>query len=148
MGAFLNFRLLWTYKGRSGEIKAGAENLWTRAFSGVRAGMGDWSNAFGAIVEDVLDPYMERQFETEGVAGQGMTWADLAESTRRQRPDTTLLYVTGALSRSFRKGGAGHEEVITQKKLTWGSLVPYALFHQTGTGKGFGRDSVSTGPGT
>jgi hypothetical protein len=148
MGAFLDFKLKWTYQGRSGEIKAGQESLLTRAFSGIRAGIGDWSGAFGAIVEDVLEPYIENQFESEGAAGQGLRWADLAPSTRARRADTTLLYVSGALSRSFRKGGGGHTEVITPKKLTWGSLLPRALFHQTGTGKGFGRDRVQTGPGT
>ena len=150
MGAFLDFRLKWQYEGKTGEIKAGQESLFHRAFVNLRHEMMDWSPAFEIIAEDVLTPFVEQQFEKEGAAG-GMRWADLAPATleAREYPGRTILYQTGALLRSFVEKGGEHEETITPKKLIWGSRVPYSLFHQTGTGKGFQQASgVPTGPGT
>ena len=69
MGAFLDFRLKWQYQGRSGEIKAGQESLFHRAFVNLRHEMMDWSPAFEIIAEDVLTPFVEQQFEKEGAAG-------------------------------------------------------------------------------
>ena len=78
-----------------------------------------------------------------------MTWQDLAPSTvARRGSEHPILRVTGLLQESFQKGQPAHHEEITPRLLRWGSDVPYALFHQTGTGKGFGRDRVATGPGT
>ena len=150
MGAFLDFRLKWQYQGRTGEIKAGQESLFHRAFVNLRHEMMDWSPAFEIIAEDVLTPFVEQQFEKEGAAG-GLRWAELAPATleAREYPGRTILYQSGALLRSFVEKGGEHEETITPKKLLWGSRVPYSLFHQTGTGKGFQRASgVPTGVGT
>lgn len=160
MGAFLDFRLKWQYQGRTGEIKAGQESLFHRAFVNLRHELVDWSPAFGIIAEDVLEPFVQKQFKQEGAAGvdamrtskssgSGLDWQELAASTvARRGSDHPILNVSGALRGSFTKGGGAHHEEITPKKLVWGSDVPYALFHQTGTGKGFGRERVATGPGT
>ena len=159
MGAFLDFRLKWQYQGKSGEIKAGQESLFHRAFLNLRHELVDWAPAFQLIVEDVLEPFVEKQFQSEGAAGvdvvrsdkssgTGLDWQELAESTKRGRAGTTILYRSGSLAKSFRKGGGEHVENITPQKLQWGSSKPYALFHQTGTGKGFGQERVETGPGT
>ena len=171
MGAFLDFRLKWQYQGQTGEIKAGQESLFQRAFVNLKNELMDWSPAFEIIAEDVLTPFVEQQFETQGAAGvdtirsgkssgTGFDWQELAESTviartagRRaagifHRANVAILNATGLLKGSFERGGAQHEEIITPKKLIWGSRVPYALFHQTGTGKGYQRERVPTGPGT
>jgi len=160
MGAFLDFRLKWQYQGKTGEIKAGEESLFHRAFMNLRHELVDWSPAFETIAEDVLTPLVEKQFETQGAAG-GVTWAALAETTLSARSsgrraqgilhtsNLAILQASGTLKRSFVEKGGDHVETITPKKLTWGSAVPYGLFHQTGTGKGFQRASgVPTGPGS
>ena len=78
-----------------------------------------------------------------------LTWQELTANTIRQRGSAhPILHRSGMLEESFQKGQPAHYGEITPKKLTWGSAVPYALFHQTGTGKGFGKDRVTTGPGT
>ena len=41
--------------------------------------------------------------------------------------------MTGALARSFERGGAGHVEQVSARRLTWGSMIPTALFHEFGT---------------
>ena len=78
-----------------------------------------------------------------------LTWQELTANTIRQRGSAhPILHRSGMLEESFQKGQPAHYEEITPRKLTWGSSVLYALFHQTGTGKGFGKDRVATGPGT
>lgn len=49
---------------------------------------------------------------------------------------------------SFTKQGTDHVERIEEKLMEWGSADPIAVFHQTGTGKGFGHSRVETGKGT
>ncbi len=117
---------------------------------GLRKSLSDWSPALRAIAREVLASFAARQFETQGEAG-GVKWADLAPSTlrARKRPGALSLYRTGSLLRSFLGLGAEHVEDLSEKKLLWGSSVPYARFHQSGTGKGFGRsEGVPTGRGT
>ena len=149
MGAFLDFRLKWQYEGKTGEIKAGQESLFHRAFVGLREGMVDWTPTFGEIAEDILTPLLEETYEKEKPA-EYIAWADLAESTIARRGSAhPILDVTGLLRRSFTKGGAQHHEEITPKKLVWGSDIPYAVFLQTGTQKGYQKATgVPTGPGT
>ena len=149
MGAFLDFRLKWQYQGRTGEIRQGEESLFHRAFVNLRHELMDWSPAFEIIVEDILTPFVSEQFVDQGAPG-GVTWQQLAPSTIEARggSDYPILINTGRLLHSFTEKGGQHHEEITPKKLVWGSDLPYSLFHQTGTGKGFQRDSVPTGPGT
>lgn len=122
--------------------------------------LGDWKPAFKLIAHDVLERFWEKQFESEGAAG-GEPWQELADSTlagrgpapygagcRKSRESAGILYRSGDLARSGIEGESGHVEEITDQRLLWGSSVGYALFHQTGTGKGFGKSRVSTGPGT
>jgi len=148
MGAFLDFRFKWQYQGRSGEIKAGQESLFHRAFVGLREGLVDWAPAFGAMVEDVLEPFISEQFVDQGETG-GVTWAKLAESTIEARggSDYPILINKGNLLHSFKRGGGQHHEEITPKKLVWGSDVPYAMFLHTGTGKGYRNPRYAGGKG-
>jgi len=148
MGALLDFRLKWEYQGKTGEIKAGSESLFHRAFLKLREGLLDWSPAFEVIADDILEPFVEEQFESEGKRA-GLTWQELAPETIERRGSAhPILTAEGGLKISFMKGAAQHEQTITPRKLVWGSRVPYALFHQTGTGKGFQRERVATGKGT
>lgn len=87
------------------------------------------------------------QFASEGRAG-GTPWAGLSPSAlrRKRRAGSGILYETGALLASLRDPGApDHVEERTGDSMVLGSRLPYALFHQTGTGWGFGRTQSAAG---
>lgn len=110
--------------------------------------LGDWSPAFRFIAHDVLEGFVTEQFKSEGAEG-GITWQELAPSTVKQRgSEHPILERSGDLEESFMEGGTDHVEDINEKEMTWGSAKPYALFHQTGTQKGFQKDRVAVGKGT
>jgi phage gpG-like protein len=67
---------------------------------------------------------------TQGAA-IGFHWAAPAEAERKSDP--ALLVATGALRSSLTSEGAG--ERATEVELRFGTDVPYARFHQFGTGK-------------
>lgn len=74
--------------------------------------------------------------------GLGRKWKDLADSTKADRkrkgysPEHPILERTGDLLRSLTSPGTADAILqITKAGLTIGSSVPYAKFHQTGTGK-------------
>jgi len=137
------FALRWKYKG---QIFADTGAKFNRVFMNFKADVGNFAPAFRLIAEDILEPVVQDIFKQEKAA---LTWQELARSTVAQRhSEHPILHISGMLQESFQKGEAGHHEEITPRLLRWGSDVPYALFHQTGTGKGFGRDRVATGPGT
>ncbi len=132
----VKFDLTWNYKGQRGK-----QTLFHTAIGNFMTALRDWSPAFRAMVEEVLQPGTEEHFLT---AGNG-TWAALAPSTVQRKGHDTILFDSGALFRSFQKGGADHVEEISRDRLRWGSRRPYALFHQTGTGAGF--QSIFKAPG-
>lgn len=105
--------------------------------------LGDWSPAFRFVAEDVLQAFVAENFASEG-GETGIKWQDLAPSTvsgRRGSEHPILQFPgSGALRESFMRGGADHIEEIGKQEMLWGSNKPYALFHQTGTGLGFGED--------
>ena len=107
-----------------------------RAF---QASLAEPSPALAEIADDFRAMVTE-QFASEGRAG-GTPWAALAPSTaRRRRAGTSLLNVTGALLGSLTDAGApGHLEETDGQTLTLGSRLPYAIYHQTGTGAGYGQ---------
>jgi phage gpG-like protein len=108
--------------------------------------LGNWAPAWRFIAHEVLEPFVEMQFQSQGEAG-GEKWAELAESTLKERGQTAgealVLYRSGKLAHSFLEGEPGHVEQIDEKKLSWGSAVPYSLYHQTGfrTRLGSGKEN-------
>jgi phage gpG-like protein len=116
-----------------------------RNLAAFHAALADFSPALRTIADDFREMVAE-QFASEGRAG-GTPWAELAPSTlrRRRRDGGGILYVTGALLRSLVEPGArGHIEEIDGESLVLGSALPYALFHQTGAGRGFGQPQLSS----
>lgn len=110
------------------------------ALENFEASLADNSEALAAVADDLREMIAE-QFATEGRAG-GTPWAPLAPSTlrRSRRPRSGILVSTGALLGSLRDLGApGHVEEMSGQTLLFGSRLPYAIFHQTGTGSGFGK---------
>lgn len=144
----IKFALAWDYKGQRG-----SEVLFHTALGRLKEeGAGNLAPAFALIAEEILAPFVEKQFESQGAAG-ATHWAELAESTlkareRRGIKGDIILYETGKLVHSFVEKTPEHIEEISRRKLRWGSKLPYALFHQTGTGKGFQKQQIATGPGT
>lgn len=134
----VKFALEWDYNGRRGK-----ETFFHTAIGSFVTSMRDWSPAFRAMVKDVLRPGVEEQFTTYGHG----EWAPLMPETIRRKGHDTILFNTGRLYRSFQ-GGSDYVEEIGRANLRWGSLVPYALFHQTGTGVGFQQLlKTAAGPG-
>jgi len=123
-----------------------------RALAAFQESLADYSPALRLIADDFREMISE-QFASEGRAG-GTPWAELAPSTLRRKPtgSSGILYSTGALLRSLRDSGApGHVEELEAESLTLGSRLPYAQYHQTGTGWGVGRtesaSAMRQGPG-
>ena len=109
--------------------------------------LADNSPALRLIADDFREMIAE-QFATEGAAG-GTPWAALAPSTLRgRRSGSSILNSTGALLASLiDAGAAGHVEESDRQSITLGSRLPYAMFHQTGAGRGFGQSSITSGRG-
>jgi phage gpG-like protein len=132
------FNWSWNYKGRTGK-----EVFFHTAIGDFQAGLKDWAPAFRGMVEEVLEPTVMEQFATSGHG----EWAELAPSTIRYKGHARILSDTGRLESSFQRGGGEHVEEIGRTTLVWGSRVPYGIFHQTGTGSGFGRRQKGPGRG-
>ena len=110
-----------------------SENV-DRALENFQASLADNSEALAAVADD-LRRMMAEQFATEGAAA-GTTWAPRATSTLcKPLPHRSgILNLTGALLGSRTDpGAAGHVEQIDSAQLLFGSALPYAGFHQTGT---------------
>ncbi len=115
------------------EGSVNSENV-DRALSNFQDSLADNSDSLAAVADD-LRQMMAEQFATEGAAG-GTPWAPLATSTLRKsrRTRSGILNLTGALLGSLTDPGApGHVEQIDSAQLLFGSGLPYAGFHQTGT---------------
>ena len=114
-----------------------------RGLARYQASLEDHSPALLAIADDLREMIAE-QFATEGAAG-GTPWAPLAPSTLRGHHARRggILNLTGALLGSLtEKGAPGHVEDSDGRELVFGTELPYATFHQTGTGIGFGQRFV------
>lgn len=136
------FEVTGTYKGRSITIAKMDD-----AFISFRRDISDYRPAFRMISDD-LSNSVAGQFASEGSA-HGIKWQELAPSTIKRRGSAhPILVHTGQLIASFQRNNPAHVEQLEPKQMLWGSSVSYALFHQTGTLKGFGQDVVQTGKGT
>ena len=96
----------------------------------------DVSPAFH-VISDLMMDETKLQFATEGGHASG-GWRPLKAATikekQRQGMRLQILQRTGALLDSLTvKGDANQVLEITPQTLTFGSRVPYADFHQTGT---------------
>lgn len=119
----------------------------TKALESFEASLADNSPALKLIADDFREMITE-QFATEGRAG-GTPWAALAPSSARgRRAGSTILNSTGALLASFTdSGAAGHFEEADGESITLGSRLSYAMFHQTGAGRGAGQSSLAPSRG-
>lgn len=129
----------FTYNVNSESVEQGLESF--------QNSLADNSPALKLIADDFREMVSE-QFASEGAAG-GTPWAELARSTLRSRRGSSgILNSTGALLASLTDSDSeGHVEETDGQSLSIGSSVPYALFHQTGAGRGFGLASILSGRG-
>jgi phage gpG-like protein len=120
-------------------VQAGLEDF--------QASLSDFSGALASIGEDFRQMAAE-QFGTQGESG-GTPWAELAPSTLRRKKGGggSILYNTGALLNSLTDPDApGHFETADPLSLALGTDVPYAMFHQLGSGWGSGQTSLPPAP--
>jgi len=117
------------------------------ALDSIQSSLADASPALKLIADDFREMIAE-QFATEGAAS-GTPWSPLAPSTlRSSRLGGGILDSTGALLASLTDpDSADHIEEMDGQSLTIGSSLPYALFHQTGAGRGFGQTAIPSGRG-
>lgn len=93
--------------------------------------------AFEAIAA-LLMRLEREQFETEGKRSSG-GWQPLKQSTIDAKGDSSILFDSGALMSSLSEDGdANMTKWATDDFLLFGSKLPYAGFHQTGTGEAKG----------
>jgi phage gpG-like protein len=118
-----------------------------QALESFESSLADNSAALQLVADDFREMIAE-QFASEGAAG-GTPWAALAPSTlRRRRAGSAPLNSTGALLASLIDAGSGgHVEEADGQTLTIGSDLPYAIYQQTGTGRGFGQADIASGRG-
>lgn len=92
--------------------------------------------AFASIVDDLKDT-IDEQFESEGRSGSG-GWAPIKPATIARKAalgrDTRILHETLRLRESLTDA-ANSDQIreIDHLGFTFGTTVPYAIFHQRGT---------------
>lgn len=87
-------------------------------------------------VARATNDFHEAVFKNEGRHGGFSKWAPLKESTKRQKRTDKILTETGRLRKSMTKNQAKDAIRVFKKKVfEWGTVVPYAGYHQTGTKK-------------
>ena len=100
---------------------------------GIEVGATDLRPALKDVAESLIKNE-QRRFRTQG----GGDWAPLAPATRKSKAargeDPRILHATGRLAKSLtRKHDPWMQLDVGPNFLVYGSHVPYAGFHQTGT---------------
>lgn len=98
----------------------------------------DLRPAWHQIADDLMG-WERRQFDTEGAFGSG-GWAPLSPWTVMQKQmlgqDNGILHRSGALMRSLTtKGASGNVTSVSPHQLVFGTTIPYARYHQSGTAR-------------
>lgn len=76
---------------------------------------------------------------------EGAAWRPLAASTIRRKGHDQILSETGRLAESLVGNSGDTIKSATPRELTYGTAVPYSIFHVTGTGFLPIRDHVGIG---
>lgn len=97
--------------------------------------LGERASDMGPALRQVASQL--RRAELERFDRQGPGWARLQEETLRAKVrkglDPRILRATERMRNSLIGRGSEHIEEITPVSLRFGTAVPYARFHQTGT---------------
>jgi len=108
------------------------------AFAGLAAQVKDWrANIWPTVVKSAIRPWLTRQFAEQGQGAHGK-WAPLSAKYQKQKnkkySGQPILVRTGALRDSLLS--ESNQGQMTARTLAYGTSIPYALFHQTGTKRG------------
>ena len=89
-------------------------------------------------VDDLLRRKEAEQFSSQGARG-GEKWVKLSEPYRiwkeRTHPGKPILELEGHLVKGLTQAGGRHVFEPQRMGMSFGTTVPYALWHQTGTGR-------------
>lgn len=99
----------------------------------------------------VLEVETGKQFDAEGSGPQAGSWAPLSVSYAKWKaahfPGKPILERSGKLRAALTGPGANARREVSGNELSFGtSGLPYASFHQTGTGKMPARPEFDFGP--
>lgn len=99
----------------------------------------------------ILEVETAKQFDAEGSGPQSGSWAPLSVSYAKWKaahfPGKPILQRTGALKAALTGPGANARRDISGNTLSFGTTgLPYASFHQTGTGRMPARPEFDFGP--
>lgn len=123
----------------------------TLAFAGMAKDLKDWRPVWRYLIRTGIKPWLfgnhsfgkgdwtEGQFESEGKIGAHGAWAPLtpayAEAKYKKWGNQPILIASGRLYQSLFYA----EGQLQPLSMTFGTDVPYALFHQTGYRSRSGR---------
>lgn len=118
-----------------------------RAFNRIDEQISDFRNFWPGVITTFYEIETE-QFESEGARGASGKWTPLAPVTKLFKetvfPGQAILRQTDDLFHSLTSPDAVGAIVRPERdELTLGSAVPYALFHQRGTGRMPARPPIS-----
>lgn len=99
----------------------------------------------------VLEVETGKQFDAQGAGPIAGSWAPLSVSYAKWKqahfPGQPTLVRTGALRAALTGPGAGARRDVSGDTLSFGTVgIPYASFHQTGTGRMPARPEFDYGP--
>jgi len=109
-------------------LEVEGEELLGRMFSRFGEGVSDFSPAF-VLMREELYQIERQQFETQGSRSGG--WASLAESTVKRKGFDTIMVASRRLFKSLTGSGGDNVADITPTQLTFGTKVPYGIYHQS-----------------
>ena len=106
------------------------------AFRGVAASVGDWRTSIWPLVRsEAIRPWLRRQFASQGTMSAHGRWAALspqyAKWKAKHYPGKPILEATGTMKNDLLS--ESNEGVTTAQSMLYGTTIPYALYHQTGT---------------
>lgn len=102
------------------------------------------------IGDEIADLMMDEAYENFATEGGHLSggWAPLAESTIRAKGNDIILFRTGDLQGALTERGDAHQVIdMGPDFLIFGTDLPYAELHQTGTGRMPRRRPLEVSPG-
>jgi phage gpG-like protein len=132
-------------------IDALGEEIIDRTLLGVQRPLWDMTGIWDEI-DTSLSRNSVRQFASEGAYGSG-GWAPLASSTLKRKAhlgqSSKILQATRRLYRSLTVSDHPEHLYVGQPhEMAWGTTVPYAKYHQDGSGSSLPRRRVVQLPET
>jgi phage gpG-like protein len=93
---------------------------------------------------------LKAQFGSEGAAGRSGKWKELSPKYKvwkqRKYGSLPILQLTGRLYRSLTSQGGDAVVEKSAQEMTLGTRVPYAGYHQSGTGRMSARKVIDFSP--